>query len=148
MRHRGSQQIGVPLIAEHDTWISLDPLVGCPADCTYCYLGPLKLRGKRPTVRVRPQELIIELKRYLDYRQGTWGLPGLRPVPICIGNYTDMFMTRDGVQYLQEYLPLHAEAFPDHPLCMITKARLNECDVAPLDQVGHPILASFMAHEK
>ncbi len=86
MRHEGFQPTGVPLIAEHDTWISVDPLVGCPADCAYCYLGPLELRAKRPTVRVRPQELVIELKRYLDYRQGAWRLPMLWPVPICIGN--------------------------------------------------------------
>ena len=64
----GPHETGVPLVSEHDTWISVDPVTGCLANCTYCYLGPLGLRGRRPRIRVSPAELAAEVA----------GVPGQR----------------------------------------------------------------------
>lgn len=137
------QQTPIPLVAEHDTWISVDPWLGCPADCAYCYLGPLGLRARRPILRLTPPELVTTVQRYLHRRQEDWQLAARPSIPMCIGNYTDMFMTPEGVQYLREYLPLHAEAFTGHPLCVVTKARLQQADVVALDHVGYPVFIFF-----
>ncbi len=136
---RAYRHANVALIEEHDTWVSVDPLVGCPASCDYCYLGPLNLAGREPEIRVSPLLLIEKLSAFLRQR-----IPRLndrvQPIPLCMGNYTDMFLSQQGIDYLRAYIPLHATHFPNHPLCLITKARLRAETVAELDAVGHPIL--------
>ena len=66
----GQQLIrAVPLVAEHDSWITVDPIVGCPADCAYCYLGPLGLRATRPTLRATPEMLVAAVEDHLFGRR-------------------------------------------------------------------------------
>lgn len=129
-----------PLIAEHDTWISLDPLLGCPSRCAYCYLGPLQLVGKRPTGRVSPQELVLRLEERLASRRARSPSRDEDATPVCLGNHTDMLMTPEGLAFLTEYLPLHAAAFPRIPVCVVTKARLGEAEVQRLDTLGVNLL--------
>jgi hypothetical protein len=127
-------------VSEHDTWISIDPIVGCPANCTYCYLGPLKLRARRPAARVTPAELAPKIKQYLADRGLDDSYMRLTRTPICFGNYTDTFMTRQNIDYFHEYAKLHAAEFPSHPLCVVTKARLRYPDLQVLDTLGFPII--------
>lgn len=128
---------GVPIVSEHDTWISIDPTVGCPANCTYCYLGPLNLRARRPEIRMKPAALASELKRYLAERSSEDSYFRLARTPVCFGNYTDAFMSRENIEYLLEYAKLHAASFSGHPLCVVTKARLMAADLRRLDALGH-----------
>lgn len=130
----------VPLISEHDTWISVDPIVGCPANCKYCYLGPLELRGRKPNFRVAVDELADRVDRYLRSRNDVDAYGRLSRTPICFGNYTDTFMHQAGIDFFVEYAKLHAAHFPAHPLCVVTKARLSYQDLAALDELGRPIL--------
>ncbi len=130
----------LPLIAEHDTWISVDPLLGCPASCAYCYLQPLGLTSRPPVVRATAEELIAGLLNRFGKQGPRWGGREALALPICMGNYTDQFMTSRGIEYLKTYLRLHARTFPDHPLCVVTKARLKGEDLAELDAVGHCVL--------
>jgi hypothetical protein len=133
----------IPLVAEHDTWISLDPLLGCPARCEYCYLLPLGETARSPVVRVSPRELADELRRFFVTRgSSTWGR-GREPVPVSLGNYTDMFMTGDGHDYAIRYAKEHAARFADHPLCLITKARLTPDVLNALEHTGARVLFFF-----
>jgi hypothetical protein len=128
------------LVSEHDTWISVDPIVGCPANCTYCYLGPLNLRARRPEPQVSPAELVSKVQRYLANRELGDSYERLTRTPICFGNYTDTFMTRQNIDYFHEYAKLHAARFPSHPLCVVTKARLRYSDLRLLDTLQYPII--------
>lgn len=88
-----------------------------------------------------PAETIAKLRQYLQGRTGAGAWPPRRAdTPICIGNYTDMFMTRQGLDFLREYVPLHYQALNRHPLCIVTKARLQEEVLRALDAVGQTIL--------
>jgi hypothetical protein len=136
----GPHETGVPLVSEHDTWISVDPVTGCLANCTYCYLGPLGLRGRRPRIRIGPADLAAEVGRYLDERGTGGSYERLSGTPVCFGNYTDTFMSDDTIGYFREYAKLHAESFPSHPLCVVTKARLRAGDLDLLDQLEHPVV--------
>lgn len=142
---RGGDQHGdvgaawpVPVIGEHDTWISVDPIIGCQANCTYCYLGTLELRASRPTIRISPGDLASMVERYLNSSADLYGR--LARTPICFGNYTDTFMSRLNIAYFLEYARLHARMFRQHPLCVVTKARLSRADLIDLSELGHPIL--------
>ena len=132
----------IPLIAEHDTWISVDPIIGCPSGCRYCYLGPLGLRPSHAAVRATPAQTIVHLEKYFQGRMGDGDGPSpyRADTPICLGNYTDMFMTREGLDFLREYVPLHRKSFGQHPLCVVTKARLSGPILRALDDVGQTIL--------
>lgn len=135
----GEQGRQIPLISEHDTWISVDPVIGCPANCTYCYLGPLGLRARRPIVRVEPDSLIQALEDYLHAASRADRYGRLSRTPICFGNYTDTFMSGIGLAYFREYAKLHAARLGSHPLCVVTKARLSAGDLVLLDQLGQTI---------
>lgn len=104
-----------PLVAEHDSWISVDPVLGCPATCAYCYLGRMDLRPKKPWVRASTRDVVIEL---LDACAG-----GSDDTPICIGNYTDMFLTRDNFELLCEISAAIRSELPARTLCVVTKGR-------------------------
>jgi hypothetical protein len=131
---------GVPLVSEHATWISVDPIAGCPANCRYCYLGPLGLRGQRPVPRVSPGELVTAVEAYLTERSQADPYGRLSHTPICFGNYTDTFMSRANIAYFHEYARLHAARFGSHPLCVVTKSRLSFDDLHALDQLDHTII--------
>lgn len=130
----------VPLIAEHDTWISVDPIIGCPANCKYCYLGPLGLRARKPIVRAEPDAMVQALESYLGAATHGDRYGRLSRTPICFGNYTDTFMSDIGRNYFKEYAKLHAARFSSHPLCVVTKARLSADDLALLDELGQTIV--------
>ena len=130
----------VPLIAEHDTWISIDPVLGCPAGCAYCYLGPLNLRPARLTVRASPLEMVHRLTSFLAHRSLPPQAPNSDSTPICIGNYTDMFMSRSSIDYIKNYANIHARVLPERPICIVTKSRLQAHDLEDLDKIGHKII--------
>ena len=62
------------------------------------------------------------------------------PLPFCIGNYTDQLMTLTGIKSLCEYLPLDRLNFTDHPLGVVTKAKLRRDDIKELDREGQRLL--------
>lgn len=138
------RQNEVPLVSEHDTWISVDPIIGCPANCRYCYLGPLSLRGKQPVIRLSAADLVAEVEDYLNERARTDPYNLLVRTPICFGNYTDTFMSETSLAYFHEYARLHAAKFSSHPLCVVTKASVTYEDLRRLDQLGHTIIV-FMS---
>lgn len=129
----------IPLISEHDSWISLDPVVGCPASCAYCFVAKHNLIGTKPRVRATPAQAVDALTDYLarDATLRDVGCGG--PRLACMGNFTDMFMgaNRD---YALEYARLHHAHFPEVPLVFITKAMLESDTIAALDEIGHVIL--------
>ena len=111
---------------------------------------PLGLTASRGAIRAEPAGLIQALKRWFDARGSmTWGGAQALPIPVCVGNYTDMLMTPERVQHLTTYLALHTRAFPTTPVCVVTKARLSREAVEALDSVNHRIVVflsqSFMS---
>lgn len=126
-----------PLVAEHDTWISVDPVIGCPAACDYCYLGDLDLRARRPRTRASVAQTVEAIEQHLRGRTDR--------TPIAIGNYTDMAMDRGSLAYLVEFAEACASRFPDRPLVVITKSHRVASIADDLAAVGHPVLV-FLSH--
>lgn len=130
----------VPLIAEHDTWITVDPILGCPADCSYCYLGTLGLRRRRPVERTDPERLAKLLISYLRGRRSMIVDPDLDRTPICIGNYTDMVISVRNQRRLIAYLAAIARTtLRPRPIVVITKGRVTPWLVSSIDAIGWPV---------
>jgi hypothetical protein len=132
-------RVAVPLVAEHDSWITVDPIVGCPADCAYCYLGPLGLRATRPALRATPEMLVAAVEDHLFGRRAGVVDPVYDQTPLCVGNYTDMLLTRPNRDALVRIVELLAERIPRRPVVVVTKGRLDPDLLAALDRPGFPI---------
>ncbi|WP_345070315.1 hypothetical protein [Phytohabitans flavus] len=129
----------VPLVAEHDSWITVDPILGCPADCAYCYLGPLGLRSARAAERATPETVAAAVEDHLWGRRAGVVDPAYDQTPLCVGNYTDMLLTRPNREALVRIVELLAERIPRRPVVVVTKGRLDPDLLAALDQPGFPI---------
>lgn len=140
----------VPLVAQHETWVSLDPIQGCPAACDYCFLGPQHLTHHAPRQLCEPAALydaLLDMPRLAAPALST-------PHPfhaLCIGNYTDMCLTPANRAYLLGVLREHRRRLPDQPLCVITKAVLSERFLAEVAASGVAVVffisLSYMPHQ-
>jgi DNA repair photolyase len=111
------------VISCHDTWISIDPIVGCPFSCQYCVLRHSNGTGLRPKVICSPQECVEQLLKYPLFARNVSRL--------AIGNETDMFHALN-FEYLVELLLALQETDLKNQIALITKARL---DAAGLNRI-------------
>ena len=117
-----------PLVAVHDTWISVDPVLGCVANCEYCYLGPMELRAVRPKSRATIEECLLALE----------ALPAFSAtdMPVCVGNYTDMLMRPVDRPLMLEFVYEFARRHPTRTLCVVTKGAVDEELADDLDRAA------------
>ena len=125
------------LLSYHDTWISIDPIHGCPYRCAYCVLRHNGMTGVQPEAIVSPEECVEELLRYPLF------VPG--HTPLAIGNETDMLHRRNR-DYLVELLGAMATAGIDNPIVLITKAPLSDLVLARLRAVPSLRLVFFLSY--
>jgi DNA repair photolyase len=132
-----------PIVSQHTSWISLDPIQGCTANCSYCYLHPLNLTNVRPQPVSSVTEAVIYdnlmNSRFFDKRKIEHG-PAIPKIPIAIGNYTDMCMTHENQQALLRLLRVHKRVLPDVPVCILTKAHLNRRFLAEINELGITVI--------
>jgi DNA repair photolyase len=131
-----------PLIAQHESWISLDPVQGCPARCVYCYLGPLGLFKKVPKeLEYNPEVIYQKLQEYQFFQKSRIAnVPADRVFPIAIGNYTDMCLTPKNREYLLSLLHEHERRMPEVPVCVATKAVLERVFLQRVDRIGIKVI--------
>jgi DNA repair photolyase len=132
----------IPLIAQHESWISLDPIQGCPASCVYCYLEPSGLTRRVPGVSEEPPDSIYQKLRESSYFEkfSYEDVPESRVFPIAIGNYTDMCLTLKNRQSLLSLLRKHKEQMPAVPVCIVTKAALDSAFLEEVNQIGITVI--------
>lgn len=134
--------MSVQMIAQHETWISIDPVQGCPVNCAYCYLGPVGLTKNVPRVIEDAPAIIYQnLLDFPFFEKSLFGdvLDAVK-IPVCIGNYTDMCMTPKNREFLYALLQEHKRRIPDVPVCIVTKANLSVAFLERLDQLGLQII--------
>lgn len=105
------------IISYHDTWISIDPVRGCPDKCVYCVLRHAGTTGVRPEQMISPRECVKKLLEYPFFVRSR--------TPLAIGNETDMLHTSN-VDYLVDLLTELSAAMVDNPIVLITKAPLSD----------------------
>lgn len=132
----------LPLVAQHESWISLDPVQGCPASCVYCYLEPRGLTRRVPGAPSEaPDDVYRELakSRYFE-KSLIEETPTGRVFPIAIGNYTDMCLTPKNRHILLSLLRKHREYVPEVPICIVTKAVLDKVFLEEVSQIGVTVI--------
>jgi DNA repair photolyase len=103
------------LCEQHASWIAINPIVGCPKNCQYCFLKPEKLTKITPKQFWFPEEAINGLCASKYYTSD---------IPVAIGTRTDMFATPANIQYTREFIELWKERNLSNTLIFISK-----CDI-------------------
>jgi len=105
------------VISYHDTWIAIDPIVGCPYICKYCVLRHRDGTGKSPKQMVTPQECINKLRKYPLFVMGS--------TPLTIGCETDICHPKN-VDYLINLISEMRNQGIDNPIVLVTKSPLTD----------------------
>ncbi len=104
-------------IAYHDSWLSLDPIVGCSLDCQYCFMRQTGWTAVRPDRSLSVSALTEMLLRHPLFR------PHL--TVLSFGNQTDTFLPGN-ISYFREFIDhLEARALTN-PLVVVTKKHVPE----------------------
>lgn len=104
-------------IAYHDSWLSIDPILGCSLNCQYCYMRAPGWTGVRPQ-RDLSLEYILSLLREYPYFVAS-------ETVLSFGNQTDPFL-EENVDYTLAFLQaLDALEFRN-PLAFVTKKRVPD----------------------
>ncbi len=82
----GFSYTGYRLIKQHDSWISIDPVVGCNAGCKYCVLQTTFRNDIKPKVYASPETIGDHLRESKFYHEDE---------VLCLFNYTDALLTEN-----------------------------------------------------
>ncbi|MFF4371462.1 hypothetical protein [Streptomyces sp. NPDC001594] len=123
-----------PVINQHDTWLAVNPVQGCPKRCRYCYLEDLGLTAVKPTVLATPEQTVEQLLAHRYYH------PAL---VLALYTCTDALATPVTRAHLTALLDLLGASTVRNPVCIITKCAIPDDVVEPIARnraAGLPIL--------
>jgi len=125
------------LISYHDTWMSIDPIHGCPYHCAYCVLRYGDKVGVRPQVIASPEETLKQLTQHPFFRPGK--------TPLAIGTETDMFhpFNRD---YLINLLSMFQTGGITNPISLITKAPIQNETLEKIHELDHLRVILYLSY--
>lgn len=103
------------LIAYHDSWISLDPIIGCIHECKYCVLRLYGWTQKIPEKLFSPKETVDSLLNHRYFIRDK--------TVICLGNTTDLFL-KDNVDFTLNLLLEFEKNRLSNPICIATKSQI------------------------
>jgi hypothetical protein len=111
------ERVFEPVIDQHDTWLAINPVQGCPKGCQYCYLQDLGLTRVKPAVRATPEETLDQLLAHRYYH------PGL---VLALYTCTDALATPVTRAHLTGLLDALAASPVRNPVCLITKCAVPD----------------------
>ena len=100
------------IIEMHDTWLTVNSIVGCTNGCKYCFLQATNDNLARPRVLADAAKAISCLfssKYYTTH------------IPVCLLPNTDPFLNEHNMSYVKEMLDILAKKKISNPIILITK---------------------------
>jgi DNA repair photolyase len=124
------------LISYHDTWISLDPISGCPYHCSYCVLRHGGNCGKAPQRLTTAKTAVGKLYEYPLFVKNV--------SPLTIGSETDIF-NKKNIQYLYQILNELNKRKCSNPISLVTKSPLSEQVLEKLKEYSSLTIIFFLS---
>ncbi len=107
----GFSYTGYRLIKQHDSWISIDPVIGCNAGCKYCVLQTTFRNDIKPKVYTSHEIIGDRLRESKFYHE---------EAVICLFNYTDALLTENKERLISCLKALKEKQFRNW-VCIPTK---------------------------
>lgn len=107
---------GYRLIKQHDSWISIDPVVGCNAGCRYCVLRTTFQNNTAPTLYTDPEVIGDRLRESKFYSEDAI---------FCLFNYTDALLGKNK-DYLVQCLKVLKKRLFQNWVCIPTKQPVDD----------------------
>lgn len=112
-----AQRTFEPVIDQHETWIAINPVQGCPKGCGYCYL---KNRGQtlaKPVELATPEQTVALLKASPYYHSHA---------VLALYTCTDALATPRTRAHLVGLLDQITDSGLRNPVCLITKCAITD----------------------
>lgn len=100
------------IIEMHDTWLTVNSIVGCTNGCKYCFLQATKDNLARPRILADAAKAISCLFSSKYYTTN---------IPVCLLPNTDPFLNETNTKYVKEMLDILAKNKISNPIILITK---------------------------
>jgi DNA repair photolyase len=84
LRNRLTENFHFEPLQYHDTWLAIDPVIGCRLNCQYCYLRLANWTGVAPQKLFSAEEIITML------HSNRYFIP--HKTPLAVGTTTDIFL--------------------------------------------------------
>lgn len=104
-------------VRQDNTWLVVDPMVGCAHDCQYCFLRVYGKTKQKAEVAMSPQEAIDELIDFWAFKKNSM---------VMIGSQTDMFADANNINYLSEFIRIYNDLGKQNPLSLSTKCYIPD----------------------
>lgn len=105
------------VLRQDETWISVDPVVGCKLNCQYCFLQTYDETPKMSTAIISPEETLDRLVKFQTYRSDS---------VVMLGSETDFFMDQCNISYLTRLLQLYDEKRIGNVVVLMTKCHIPD----------------------
>lgn len=125
------------LITCHDSWISLDPIIGCPYNCQYCVLRLPGWTKKIPEELFTPEETVSQLIKHKYF------IPN--ETVICLGNRTDSFL-KNNVTFTLKIILEFTKHGLRNPICIATKSQIPIRFIKEIKTLKYPKIIIFLSY--
>jgi len=125
------------LVRQHDSWLSVDPVLGCPRHCQYCILRIDDLTRKRPRMVASTRDAVGAIARHPYF------VPS--KTVVSYGNNTDAFIqvnTSHTLKFLREF---RSQGY-DNPVAIATKAGIDARLARLIRRVGGRRTIIFLSY--
>ncbi|MHA1580977.1 MAG: spore photoproduct lyase family protein [Candidatus Baldrarchaeia archaeon] len=124
------------------------PFIGCPFNCSYCYLQGTFYGNKSPRMKVKdPNELVKELNQFLEWAD----LEGLK-ILMNAGELADSLAIPEWTEFIIKTVLPVLESHKNHKILFLTKGGTVHIKPLLADEVSHElsnfIIVSFSLNPK
>ncbi|MCA9387314.1 radical SAM protein, partial [Candidatus Dojkabacteria bacterium] len=124
-------------IRQDDTWIAVDPVVGCAKNCQYCFLQIYGATPKAGEILLSPDEAIDNLMNFETYSPGS---------TIMIGSETDVFMSKTNINYFTEFIKRYDEREIGNPVAFVTKCHIPDNFIEMVDNLQNTKVIYYLSY--
>src|SRR4051812_23740868 len=118
-------------VAYHDSWMTIDPIVGCSLSCEYCYMRATGWTGVEPETLYTIDEVIHLLLSHPLFVSGE--------TVLSFGNQTDPFLPTN-VDATWAFVKAVSDRRIGNPVCLVTKKAVPAWFLADGRKLQVPII--------
>ena len=123
--------------AYQESWLSVDPIIGCKLNCRYCFMRITGWTASRPEVTMDVSTTLRQLSHHPRFTPNQ--------TILSFGNQTDPFLA-ENVQFLCDFVDGLESAGYSNPLALVTKSAIPGEVIQKLRRLRHVRPVFFLSY--